>query len=532
MTPSAQVTNSQHTDWWVLFATISASSMAFIGGSALNVALPAIQRDLGASGADLLWIVNSYALFLASLLLVGGSLGDHYGRKRIYMIGIVIFSATSFICGIAPSTEILIGSRVLQGIGGALMVPGSLAIISAYFDDNKRGWAIGIWSGFTMMTSVAGPVLGGWLAEQGLWRFVFFINIPIGIAAISALISYVPESYDDAAPKELDYAGAILATVGLAGFTFGFIEGPQRGFDNPVILVSIIGGVIAFVAFLLDERYSSHPMMPLSLFSSRTFSGANLLTLLLYGALGGALFFLPLNLIQVQGYAESVAGFSLLPMTVLMVGLSFVMGSVVDRYGPRLPLIIGPLLVCVAFILLSMIGITGGQDAYWTTFFPAICVFGIGMGITVAPLTTTVMGSVPQHNAGIASGINNAMSRSSQVLAVAVMGGVALLLFNQSLLSHPVINALPQATQDQLSAESANLAGTTVPDQLSEDTKNDVRQVINESFADTFRMVMLIAAGMSFMSAIFAGLLVENNLRSQDESTPEQPIESTNGTTQ
>lgn len=512
MTTTPKVKNSRYIDLWVLFATISASSMAFIGGSALNVALPAIQRDLGANGADLLWIVNSYALLLAALILVGGSLGDHYGRKRIYGIGIIIFGITSFICGIAPSTEILIASRVAQGIGGALMVPGSLAIISAYFDDSKRGWAIGMWSAFTMMTSVAGPILGGWLAEIGLWRFVFFINIPLGICALLALMIYVPESYDEEASKELDYPGAILATLGLAGFTFGFIEGPQRGFDNPVVLFSIIGGIAALIAFIWDERRSDHPMMPLVLFRSRTFSGANLLTLLLYGALGGALFFLPLNLIQVQGYAESVAGFALLPMTVLMVGLSFVMGSVVDRYGARLPLIMGPLFVAVGFVLFSMVGITGGQDDYWTTFFIPICVFGVGMGITVAPLTTSVMGSVPQHNAGIASGINNAMSRSSQVLAVAIMGGIALVLFNQALLTNPGILNLPQNAQDHLSAESANLAGTSVPDTLSEDVRADVQQVIRQSFASTFSVIMLIAAGMSLASAFFAGLLVENNL--------------------
>ncbi len=513
MPTSEKTTDRVATDYWVLFATITASSMAFIGGSALNVALPAIQRELGASGADLLWIVNSYALLLASLLLVGGSLGDHYGRKRVYMIGIVVFMVTSLICGIAPSTEILIASRAIQGIGGALMIPGSLAIVSAYFDDNKRGWAIGIWSAFTMMTSIAGPVLGGWLAENDLWRVVFYINIPLGIASLFALITYVPESYDDEASKELDIIGAILATLGLAGFTFGFIEGPQRGFDNPIVLFSIIGGLVALLAFVWNEKQSDHPMMPLRLFSSRTFSGANLLTLLLYGALGGALFFLPLNLIQVQGYAESVAGFALLPMTLIMVGLSFVMGSVVDRYGPRIPLIAGPLLVAVAFFLLAMVGITDGQDAYWTSFFPAICVFGLGMGITVAPLTTSVMGSVPQHNSGIASGINNAVSRSSQVLAVAIMGGVALVLFNQALLSNPSVTALPQPVQDELAVESANLGGTTVPDSLDENTQGAVQMVIRESFASTFSIIMLIASGMSLASAFFAGVFIEKELQ-------------------
>ncbi len=509
------------TDYWVLFATISASSMAFIGGSALNVALPAIQRDLGATGADLLWIVNSYALLLAALILVGGSLGDHYGRKRIYGMGIIVFMVTSFICGIAPSTEILILARVAQGIGGAMMIPGSLAIVSAYFDDSNRGWAIGLWSAFTMMTSVAGPILGGWLAENDLWRFVFFINIPLGIVSLLALVRFVPESYDEEASDQLDILGAVLATLGLAGFTFGFIEGPQRGFENPIVLGSIIGGILALVVFVWHENRSDHPMMPLSLFSSRTFSGANILTLLLYGALGGALFFLPLNLIQVQGYAESVAGFATLPMTIFMVGLSFFMGDIVDRYGPRLPLIIGPLIVTVAFVLFGLVGITDGQDAYWMTFFLPISLFGIGMGITVAPLTTSVMGSVPQHNAGIASGINNAMSRSSQVLAVAIMGGIALLVFGQSLMENPIVTELPQDAQTQLSEDSSNLAGTPVPDTLDESTQQDVSQVIREVFAHTFSIIMFIAAGMCLASAIFAGLLVENVIKPKNDDTPE-----------
>lgn len=508
---------SPSVDRWVLFATISASSMAFISGSALNVALPAIQADLRATGADLLWIVNSYALLLASLILVGGSLGDHYGRKRVYLIGIVMFAVTSLICGIAPTTEILILARVAQGIGGALMVPGSLAIISAYFDDSSRGKAIGTWSAVTTLMSVAGPILGGFLAENGLWRLVFFINIPLAIAAIFALVVYVPESYDDEAPRQLDLVGAILATVGLAGFTFGFIEGPQRGFDNPLILGSIIGGIIALVLFIVNEARSDHPMMPLRLFRSRTFSGANLLTLLLYGALGGALFFLPLNLVQAQNYSPTVAGFTLLPLSLMLVILSPLMGGVVDRYGPRLPLIVGPVLVAGAFFLLASVGLTAGQDDYWTTYFPAILVFGIGMGITVAPLTTSVMGSVPQHNAGIASGINNAMSRSSQVLATAVMGGIALLLFSQALMSHPSVENLPETAQVDLRSRADDLAGTTPPEGLEETTADAVREAVRASFVETFQIIMLIAAGMSLASAILAGIFVESTLRTNDD---------------
>ena len=262
------------------------------------------------------------------------------------------------------------------------------------------------------------------------------MNVPLAIAAIYALVQYVPESRDEEAPKELDILGAILVTVGLGGFTFGFIEGPRRGFDDPLILISLIGGILGLITFIYQEWRSNHPMVPLRLFRSHTFSGANLLTFLLYGALGGALFFLPLNLVQVQGYPEGIAGLTFLPFTLLLVIMSRWAGGLVDRYGPKIPLVVGPLIVTVAFILLSFPGITAGPDDYWTTFFPATVVFGLGMGITVAPLVTAVMGSVPQHYAGIASGINNEMSRASQVLAIAVMGGLALIWFGQGLLTN------------------------------------------------------------------------------------------------
>ena len=503
--------------------------MAFIDGTALNVALPALQKDLGASGGDLLWIVNAYALMLAALLLVGGSLGDHYGRKRVYMYGILLFMGASLVCGFAPSTGVLIGARAIQGIGGALMVPGSLAIISAYFSDSERGKAIGTWSAFTTLTSVAGPLLGGFLAEHGLWRGVFFINVLLAIPAIYALVRHVPESMDEEAQKQLDIPGAVLATLGLAGFTYGFIEGGQRGFDNPAVIVSLMVGILGLILFVVVEWRSSHPMMPLRLFKSRTFAGTNLLTLLLYGALGGALFFLPLNLVQVQGYRETAAGLTLLPFSLLLMLLSRWAGGLVDRYGPRLPLIIGPSIVAVAFILLSMVGMTGGVNDYWTTFFPGIAVFGIGMGITVAPLTTAVMGSVPQHNAGIASGVNNAVSRSSQVLATAVMGGIALVLFSSALLSNPAVQALPETAQTQLKANAADLGNTAIPDELNETEQADVRGAINQSFVDMFRVITWIAAGMALASAGFAALLVEPKLRPAKDVQADRAISTETG---
>ncbi|MFP4321384.1 MAG: MFS transporter [Anaerolineales bacterium] len=499
---------------WVLFATISASSMAFIGGSALNVALPAIQSDLGASGADLLWIVNAFALLLAALILVGGSLGDHFGRKRVYLIGIIVFTVSSFVCGIAPTTSILIVARAVQGIGGALMVPGSLAIISAYFGEEKRGEAIGTWASFTTLTSVLGPVLGGILAENGLWRGVFFINIPLGIAATYALVTRVPESKDDEAPKELDFLGAFLVTLGMAGITYGFIElGREPGEPvEPFVIGALIVGVLGLSAFVLQEARSAHPMMSLKLFRSRTFSGANLLTLFLYGALGGALFFIPLNLVQVQGYGETRAGFALLPFSILLVLMSRWAGGLVDKYGPRPPLTVGPLIVGFAFFALALPGITSGPDAYWTTFFPGFLLIGIGMGITVAPLTTTVMGSVPQHNAGVASGINNAVSRSSQVFATAIMGGLALVIFGAALGASLDDITLPDEARATLDENAADLGAMAIPDQLDAETTATVREAINASFVEMFRIMMIAGAVLSWLSAGLAYVTIEPKL--------------------
>ena len=508
---------------WVLFATISASAMAFIGGSALNVALPAIQEDLGASGGDLLWIVNAFALLLAALLLVGGSLGDHFGRKRVYSIGIAIFTVASAMSGLAPTTGSLIAARAIQGIGGALMIPGSLAIISAYFDSRTRGKAIGLWSSATTIVSVAGPILGGFLAELGLWRVIFFINIPLALAAFYALWRYVPESYDEEAPRELDYSGALLVMLGMAAVTFGAIrigEVGVGGFTRLDLMGALIGGLVLLVVFINWEGRSPHPMMPLNLFRSRTFAGANLLTLLLYGALGGALFFMPLNLVQVQGYSATFAGFAMVPMMVLLVVLSPRMGGFVDKYGPRLPLTIGPIVVGFAFIALGLPGLTSGPTSYWWTFFPGVILLGLGMGMVVTPLTTSVMGSVPQHSAGVASGINNEMSRSSQVLATAILGGLALILFSSLLAGNIADLSLPESAQTTIIDSAGNLGNTTVPESLDEETQAQVTDSIRLAFVQMFRIVMWIAAGLCWASAAIAAMMIEKELKPLEDEHP------------
>jgi EmrB/QacA subfamily drug resistance transporter len=491
-----------------LFATILASSMAFIDGSALNVALPSIQADLRASGAQLLWVVNAYLLMLAALILAGGSLGDHLGRKKIFMLGIALFLLASCACGLAPSVGFLIGARLAQGIGGALMIPGSLAIIGASFGPERRGRAIGTWSAATTLVTIAGPVLGGVLADAGWWRGVFLINLPLGVLALVVLLLKVPETRDERAAQAIDYPGAVLASLGLAGLTYGFISAPGYGFADARVSGALIGGLAALAAFVVVEARSPHPMMPLRLFRSHTFAGANLLTLFLYGALTVGTFFLSLNLVQAQGYSQSVAGFAFTPFAILLAALSRLTGGLADRYGPRLPLIVGPALAGLGFLLFAFVGVTGGVGDYWTTFFPGIVVFGIGMAITVAPLTATVMGAVSARFAGTASGINNAVSRTAGVLALAIVGAVALLLFAAHLDARTASLGLSDTARQALHTAAGQLGAAQPPAEVAPDQVDAVRQAIRLAFVDTFRVIMFVCAGLAWLSAAMSALFL------------------------
>jgi len=495
---------------WILIATILASSMAFIDGSALNVALPALQSSLQASGAGLLWIINAYLLMLAALILVGGSLGDRLGRKKVFMFGIGLFGLASLACGLAPTIGWMILFRLVQGVGGALMIPGSLSIITASVAPDRRGRAIGTWSAVTTLVTVIGPILGGAFSDAGFWRGVFLINLPLAVAALLVLYFKVPESHDaSSAEGPIDVSGAALVTIGLAGLTYGFISAPDRGFGDAQVWGTLLVGVVCLVAFVVLEARLKYPMLPLKLFKSSTFSGANLLTLFLYGGLSVVFFFLSLNLVQVQGYSKTQAGLATLPFALLLTVLSRWAGGLVDKSGPRLPLILGPSLAGLGFFWMAFAGLTGGPGNYWTAFMPGVALFGVGMGFTVAPLSTSVMTSVATHYSGVASGINNAVSRTAGVLAIAIVGSVALFTFASTLNGQSAVLSLPQPEHLAMMAQASKLGAATAPQGISDGAKAAVTSAIKTSFVNTFRLVMFICAGLAWISAICTAILIK-----------------------
>ncbi|MDQ3528641.1 MAG: DHA2 family efflux MFS transporter permease subunit [Actinomycetota bacterium] len=457
MTPPIGIRYGTAAARWVILATALGSGMAFLDSTVVNVALPAIDRELNAGFSGLQWTLDGYLLTLSSLLLLGGSLGDLYGRRRIFVLGLAGFTLASLACGLAPTTGALIAARALQGTGAALMVPGSLAIISAVFHPDDRAKAIGAWSGLSGVSTAVGPFLGGYLVDAVSWRLVFLLNLPLAVVVAYASLRHMPESRDaEQQIRKPDVAGAATAALGLAGLVFALIEGPVRGYTDALVVTAAATGLFSLVAFAVVEVRSRQPMLPLDIFSSREFSAANGVTLALYAALSGALFLAVLQLQQQLGYSALAAGAAFLPVTVLLVTLSPTAGEVSRRLGPRVPMTVGPLVAGCGLALLSRVAAGG---SYVTSVAPGVVVFGLGMSITVAPLTTTAITSVATRHAGIASGVNNVFARLAGLLAVAL---------------------LPLA---------AGISGGQVT-------------------TPTFRRAMLLAAGLCFVSAATAFLTV------------------------
>jgi EmrB/QacA subfamily drug resistance transporter len=497
---------------WVLVATIVGSSMTFIDSTVVNVALPALQADLHATITEVQWVIEAYALFLGALILVGGSMGDQFGRKRVFLLGVALFTAASAFCGFATTPMLLIAGRAIQGIGAAFLVPGSLAIISAAFDEAERGRAIGTWSGFSAITTAIGPVTGGWLIEHVSWRAVFFLNVPLAAIVTAISLRFMDESRDPTRTARIDWLGAALAVAGLGGAVLGLIEWPPLGAGDTLVVAALAVGVVALALFVLLERRAGNPMLPLGLFRSRTFTLANLLTLLLYGALGLMMFLVPMNLIQVQRYTPTEAGAALLPFPLLMFALSRWSGGLVARVGSRVPLTVGPAVAAIGLALFARPGVGG---SYWSTFFPAVVVLALGMTITVAPLTTTVMGAVDDHHAGVASGINNAVARVAGLLAIAVFGVLLARTFDARMASSLADARLPAEARAAIDRELPKMAGADIASvrSISSRERSAVHDAVNRAFVSAFRQVLLGASALAVAGAMFGAFLPSKRAR-------------------
>jgi EmrB/QacA subfamily drug resistance transporter len=496
---------------WTLVATIIGSSLAFIDATVVNVALPALQTALHASLTEVQWIVEAYALFLSALMLVGGSAGDQFGRRRLFLVGVIVFTAASAACGVVGSARALIAARAVQGIGAALLVPCSLAIVTATFDGAERGRAIGIWSGFTAITSALGPVGGGWFIDHVSWRAVFFLNLPLAAVVVWLTLAHVRESRDPSRTRRIDGEGAALATLGLGLIVFALLEWPRRGGSAPLVAAALTVGLACLVLFVVVERRSPQPMLSLELFRSRAFSLTNALTLLLYGSLSIVLFLVPMNLIEVQQYTATEAGAALLPFPLIMFGLSRWSGGLVARIGSRIPLTVGPAIAAVGTALYARPAIGG---SYWTTFFPATVVLGCGMAVTVAPLTTTVMGSVDSRHAGVASGINNAVSRVAGLLAIALFGVLLAGAFRARVdaeldrirVAPPARAAIDRELPRMAAADLSSVS-------MSPAQRVPVRASIDRAFVSAFRRVMIAAAALALIASLI-GAMVPSRVQS------------------
>ena len=491
---------ASHAKRWVLVATVLGSSIAFIEGSVINVALPAIQQSLQASVSEMQWISSTFTLLLASLTLVAGSAGDRFGRRRLFVIGLVIIVAGSLAGAFAMTSPQLVAARAIQGFGGALLVPNSLALLSAAFPKVERGQAIGTWSAFTALTNAGGPIVGGLLVDVASWRAGFLLIVPLALVAI-AISTRVPDVRIGRQAAEIDWRGAISATVGLTTLTFGIIQLRER----TVALPSIAVGLGLLVAFFWHEARARAPMMPPRLFRSRTFLGANLLTLLLYFAVTGVFFVLPFELIRVRGYSTTATGAAYLPFALIMAGLSRSAGALADRYGTRRLLVIGTMITAAGFFLFGILG----QGSYATTLLPPMALVGLGMALTVAPLTSAVMAAVDEAEVGAASGVNNTVARVASLLAVAIVGLIAFTVFARSLSERLSLLDLSSPVRSGVAIEIRSLGDVEIPQSASDVERRTVEVAISDALATSFRWVALLAGALAALAGALAALLIE-----------------------
>jgi EmrB/QacA subfamily drug resistance transporter len=487
-----------------LVACVLGTLVVFLDGTVVNVALPAIRDDLDTGLAAQQWVVEAYLLTLGSLLLVGGSLGDLLGRRKMFAAGLAGFGVTSLLCALAPNAELLIAARALQGCAGALLVPASLALITAVFPPDERGAAIGTWTAWGGIAVVIGPLGGGLLVDYASWRWIFAINVPFVIATLMIVRAAVPESVDEESTHRIDYLGALLVALGLAGPVFALIEQPVYGFGDPIVWVPAVAGVVLLVLFVLHERRSDHPMLPLSIFRSRNFAVGNVATLLVYGGLSAATFFVVIFLQQVAGYSAVAAGLTLMPITVIMFVLSRRWGALSDRIGPRALMGIGPI---VAGAGLVWMGRLGTDVDYVTDLLPAVMVFGLGLSMTVAPLTNTVLGAVPQHNAGVASGANNAISRVAGLLAIAAVGAVVAAQFSSVLDEELAGRALgPEAEAAVREVKERPLSGG-VPG------RPELDEPVEAASVRAYRVGLVVGGGLTILGGVISLLGIVNPAR-------------------
>jgi len=480
--------------------------MAFLDSTVMNVALPAVQMNLDVSGHEVQWMFGAFGLVIAAFLLVGGTLGDHYGRRRIFVVGATIFAAASVWCALAPGPTQLIAARAVQGAGGALLVPASLAIVGASFEGRQKARAIGLWGALSGIAMAVGPVLGGWLVEDVTWRAAFLITPAMALVAIPIALRHVPESRDPEAHK-LDIIGASIATIALGGLVYGLIESSTSGFDDPVVLAALLLSFFALLTFVLVERRENDPMLPPSLFRSRNFDGANLVTLLFYMSLTGSLYFVPFLMMQVHGYSAYVTGSVFLPFVAMALLLGRLSGYILTRFGVKIPLVVASLAAALGYALFAVPG--AEQNSYWTSFFPAMVVQGFGMALAITPLTTVALGSVEGEHSGLASGVNNAAARVAAPLAVAVLGIFVYAGFSASLDARIGTMNLPGEVRSKIEAEKGNLGAARAPERVNAKMAAHIDHAIDESFVAGFRTVMVICVGLALASALVAALLVD-----------------------